>query len=180
MKKQKNKNPSQITELLPNQWALFKSFRLQAMRAEPVAFKTSYKEIRIMTDGQWEEELRRSAAGNDAKLFFIKYNNELAGMLGIRYDTTEKRKHIAYIFEVYLKKKFRGQGLGKNMFLFALDYIKQKKRRIKKIQLSVTESQQSALRLYYTAGFNVIGYAKEEKKIGKKYYDQFLMEKFIR
>ncbi len=169
-----------IGELTPSEWPLFKLFRLQAMRTEPVAFKTSYRENKLMSDKAWEQELKLSELGQEVKLLFIRYKKELIGMLGIRYDPTEKRRHVAYIFEVYLKKKYRGQGFGRHLLTFALEHIKRNKRQIKKVQLSVTESQDAALRLYYAVGFNVVGCAQQEKKIRNKYYDQYLMEKFIR
>ena len=47
------------------------------------------------------------------------------------------------------------------------------------MQLSVNPEMRAAVALYRGAGFEVGGKAKRELKVGRRYYDMLLMEKFL-
>jgi RimJ/RimL family protein N-acetyltransferase len=55
-----------------------------------------------------------------------------------------------------------------------------KHKEIEKVDLNVNTAQLSAVRLYEKLGFVVAGTLHGELKVDGKYYDEYVMEKFLR
>ena len=89
-----------------------------------------------------------------------------------------KTKHIANIFGVYIKKEYRGQGVGKKLIESALQMI-QDDENVSKIKLTVNAEQKAAIKLYTTYGFELVGRLRQELKVANKFYDEFIMERLL-
>lgn len=89
-----------------------------------------------------------------------------------------KTRHIANIYCVFVKEKFRGKGIGKKLINSTLNIIGQNKS-VSKIKLAVNSEQNTAVDLYKQFGFNVVGRLKKELRIDNKFYDELIMEKLI-
>jgi ribosomal protein S18 acetylase RimI-like enzyme len=79
---------------------------------------------------------------------------------------------------MYVSKAYRNQGVGMNLMDSAISRIKENNE-IRKIKLTVTADQQFAMMLYKQCGFENTGVFKNELHFGGKYYDEYLMEKYI-
>jgi ribosomal protein S18 acetylase RimI-like enzyme len=153
-----------------DRWKEHKKLRLEALKSDPIAFGSSYSKEKKLSEKEWKRRTKNA--------LFAIFDNELIGMTIIIFEKGQKIKHIANIYGVYVKKKFRGQGISKKIFDEAIKIIK-KKKYIKKIKLTVNSKQKPAINLYKKYGFKEVGVFRKELKINNKFYDSIVMEKHL-
>jgi RimJ/RimL family protein N-acetyltransferase len=86
--------------------------------------------------------------------------------------------HTGFL-SVYVKKEFRGFGIGKLLMNRLLKWGKQNKL-IKKMSLAVFSNNENAIRLYEQLDFKVEGVCPKDIKINGRYYDSIFMYKFMK
>ena len=160
-----------IGKLPKNKWEAFKGLRLEALNNDPAAFGSSFEEEKRLPEKVWRER-----TGN---ALFALSDGKPVGMLSYVFSPRAKTRHIVNIYGVYVMPKYRGLGIGEALLTKALSEIR-KDRRIIKVQLSVNAHLRPAVSLYKNAGFEEVGRARKELKIGAKFYDMLLLEKEIR
>ncbi len=77
-----------------------------------------------------------------------------------------------------MSPEFRGRGVGKRLLERVFELI-QVNKNIVKIQLMVNPKQVTAVRLYKSMGFTVVGQMQKEIKVGGEFYDELIMEKLL-
>lgn len=159
-----------VENLPPDRWKEFRELRLEALQNDPLAFGSSYEEEKNLIEDEWKRRIKNT--------LFALANDKLVGMIVYIIDNKIKTKHIATIFGVYVKKEYRGQGIGKKLIESALVII-QKNVTVSKIKLTVNPEQKAAVKLYETFGFETVGRLKKELKVDDKFYDEFVMERLL-
>ena len=162
-----------ITTLSKNEWKQFRDIRLEALKNDPLAFGSTYKEGLQKTDEEWQLPLTKETS----HLLFAKDGDEVIGMIASYQDEGEKCKHVAYVWGVYVRELYRGKGIAKK--LFEVLFEKLKALHVIKINLNVNTTQEHAKRLYESLGFETVGTAHKEMYINGGYYDEYLMEKIL-
>lgn len=104
----------------------------------------------------------------------IWMERKIAGMNGLFY---ENRDTVA-IWGMFIRKEFRGRGLGEKL-MNEIEKEIRKDKTVNKIQVSVTVSQIRALKLYKKLGFKEISRINGKIKFNGDSYDEILMEKQI-
>tara|TARA_B100000401_G_scaffold14041_1_gene8784 strand:+ start:843 stop:1379 length:537 start_codon:yes stop_codon:yes gene_type:complete len=86
-----------------------------------------------------------------------RLNGVIAGTLQLSYEAPniESRKNIAQIKRHFVAPWARGYGLAKSMIDFSEEIAKEEN--IKSIQMSVRETQDAAIKLFSSKGYNVWG-----------------------
>lgn len=159
----------QIIKLSKERWEEFRDLRLFALKNEKFSFLTTFNEESKKDSVDWQRKLNST--------FFAESSGKLIGMASYAFLDKERAKHICNIFAVYLLPEFRGQGIAQKLFDKIIDDCK--KNSIKKIELEVFANNISATKFYEKNGFEIIGKFQKKFLIDGKYYDEFLMEKFI-
>ncbi len=171
-------NNFKIIKLDPARWSEFRELRLESLREEPLAFGKTYEEEAVQNQDYWIYKLERSFLPNSPTVWFVVENNgELVGLGGIRFATSKKFKHIARFTGVYVKKQYRGLGVGK--MIIESRFEEARKRGVEKIKIIVNEQQKDALEIDKKIGFHIVGTLKKEFFIDGKYYDGYLLEKLL-
>ncbi len=160
----------EIKKLPISRWKDYKALRLEALKSEPAAFGSSYSEEKNLGVGEWKRRVNN--------VVFALIDNKPIGMVGYSFNKRAKTGHIADIFGVYLNKKYRGQGLGRELLRSALEIIS-KNKRIIKVELGVNTEQTAAIRLYEKNRFVVVGRFRKEMKLNGRFFDEFVMEKLL-
>ena len=160
-----------IAKLPQKRWGAFKNLRLEALKTDPAAFGSSFEEEAKFSDDVWRERLRNA--------LFALSDGELVGMLSYVFSARAKTRHVVNIYGVYVTPRRRGLGIGEMLIKQALSEIR-KNNHIVKVDLSVNAHLHPAVSLYEKAGFKRVGRARNELKVGERYYDMLLMEKEIR
>jgi ribosomal protein S18 acetylase RimI-like enzyme len=160
-----------VRRLPPRRWKEYKKLRLEALKAEPSAFGSSHEEEARFAEGVWRDRMMN--------VLFAVSGEKPVGLVSFVFGDRLKTRHVAHIYSVYVSPRYRGRGIGSMLIRRALVEIRRNKR-IVKAQLSVNPLLDPAVRLYEEAGFEAVGRARNELKIGRRYFDLLLMEKEIR
>ena len=167
-----------IIRLDPSRWQESKALRLEALQNDPSAFGGAYEDEVQFDDAVWQQRAQSSFEGHGNITLFGEMDGKLVGMIGFGWTDRIKMRHVASIYAVYLTPLVRGKCLASIMLSAVLDEIRQIPY-IGKISLSVTVGQDAALALYKKYGFEIVGTARKDIKIGDTYYDLYLMERFL-
>jgi GNAT superfamily N-acetyltransferase len=145
--------------------------RLRALETEPQAFAESAEEHRRV--GMEEYALRLRANGDNFVLG--AYDREaLVGMAGFYRESRVKRRHIGRVWGVFVVPECRGQGVAATL----LGELLRRARNLSglhSVLLTVVTSQDSALRLYRSAGFRSFGLQPRAMQVGGQYFDEEFM-----
>jgi ribosomal protein S18 acetylase RimI-like enzyme len=160
----------EFRKLPAERWKDLRGLRLEALQSDPLAFASSYEEEKLLKPEEWKKRV-------DNTLFALS-NDTPVGMIVYIFNDKIKTNHIANVYGVYVKKEYRGQGIGNRLVVGALRDIQQNPN-VTKIHLTVTAEQTAAIALYKKNGFIVVGKLEKELQIDGKFYDEFLMERFL-
>lgn len=94
-------------------------------------------------------------------------------------QTHSKSNHIGNIFGLYVKKAYRGKGIGGQLIDEALRKFKMHGQ-VRKTKLAVNTDLVSAVKLYERLGFHRVGILKEELQYDGRFYDELVMEKILK
>ena len=99
-------------------------------------------------------------------------NAALQGVIGLRVGTSEKTKHIATIWGMFVSRNMRGTGLAKGLLQMALT---EAATTVASVRLSVVTSNEPARRLYERAGFKAWAVDARALCINGVFADELLM-----
>jgi ribosomal protein S18 acetylase RimI-like enzyme len=164
----------EIVTLQRTEWQQYRDLRLRALKEEPQAYASTYRENADKPDSYWTERLDEASSGQTQWLVFAKQGDNLVGMVGaFMKDHTD----IVDIIAVYVAKEARGKGIAKKLMNAIMVKIKENKQ-VRKMRVGVNPEQVPALNLYKSLGFII---TKKEKMIlgdGKE-HDSYDMEKVV-
>ena len=146
-------------------WAL----RLEALEREPASFGEAVEEHRQFSIEANRERLRQSSDENFILGAFEE--GRLVGMMGFRRHTAIKRRHKGFLWGVYVRAGYRGQGIAKAL----LSGIIERARALPGLRvlcLSVTVGNEPARRLYRSLGFELWGVEPLALKVGDTCFDE--------
>lgn len=159
-----------IKKLNKNRWKDYRDLRLEALKKEPTAFGMSYNEEKNLSEEEWKKRIKN--------VLFALSKDELIGMIVYIRENKIKTKHTANIFGVYITRGYRGKGVGKKLINSVIARIR-KSKGVLKIKLTVNPKQKVALKLYQNCGFKIVGKMKKELYVGRKFYDELMMENIL-
>ena len=162
---------TRVARLPARRWREARMLRLEALKTDPAAFGSSYEEEVDRPEDEWVSRMKNT--------LFALSGEKPVGMISRVFNDRIKTAHVAAIYGFYVTPKSRGRGIGKLLFARALQDI-QGNRKIIKVQLSVNPKFRAALGIYRSFGFEAAGTAKNELRVGSRYYDMLNMEKEVR
>lgn len=164
----------EIYKLIESDWAEYKELRLEALKNNPEAFGASHEESLRLHDEEWKKEFEDPGSF----ILVASEGGQIFAMVAAYQEDNVKMQHMAYVWGVYVRKTYRGQGVGQKLMEALLEELAQNKE-IEKVDLNVNTAQLSAVRLYEKLGFEIAGTLHKELKVAGKYYDEYFMEKFL-
>lgn len=151
----------------------FREIRLEALKLHPESFLGDYEVEKQKSDTFFLRKMHRDKI---VGCFHTK-TGKLLGIVGYFVITPEgKRAHSAKIWGFYIRPDYRGRGFAKKMMEVLLDEIEQV---AEKALLKVNARNHGVVRLYKKLGFVKYGFEARSLKIDGKYYDDFLMVKYL-
>lgn len=128
-----------------------------------------------------KSEAKRIKRFKDApgKIYLVaEMRNEIAGFISFDNWDTRRTAHTG-LFSIFLKKKFRGTGIGRLLINSMLNWGKHNPVN-KKISLAVFSTNKNAIALYKKLGFRREGCCPRDMIINGKYVDSILMYKYTK
>ncbi len=153
------------------------NIRLEALECEPEAFGSSAEEHRALPLGEIAARLSADPSNNFVVGAFV--GEKLVGTAGFFRNKGLKERHKGRVWGVYVTREARGKGAGREMMRMLLGRARRIEG-IEQILLSVVTSQDAAVKLYRSLGFESFGCERRALKIGDRYLDEENMVLFVK
>lgn len=165
-----------LRALLSTDAAAFHALRLMALQESPSAFGSSFEEEKDRTLAQVQCHL----TGSEQRVFFGAWQDDatLVGIVGVGREQAVKERHIAHVRSMFVAPAARSQGVGGKL-LHAAMWQAAAWAGVEQLTLSVTASNEAAVRLYRSAGFVEVGRMPRALKLGDHYHDELMMLRIL-
>jgi len=124
----------------------------------------------------WDEAIREIKK-RKGLIITARANEKIVGMAYLVRGKFEKNKHVGFL-AISILKEFRKIGIGTAMMKYVMEWARQQKG-LEKVSLTVFSTNEAAINLYRTFGFQIEGMSKRQYKIEGKYIDESIMGKFL-
>jgi GNAT superfamily N-acetyltransferase len=128
----------------PEDWAVLRELRLNALSESPSAFGSTYESERMLTDAEWRERLTRQG-----RVSLIAFLGDLP--VGIAGGFVEDAGY-AHVVSMWVLPAARGRGVGDALVDEVLRWARQQG--VSEARLWVTRGNEVAERLYARHGFD--------------------------
>ena len=155
-----------LRRLLPEDAALYREIRLEALRTEPDAFSSTFEVEADRPLDQFAARLRGSYVVGAFR------GAELAGVAGFYTQPGPKHGHKGMLWGMYVRPPHRYAGIGR---LLAEAVIAHARGLVEVLQLFVVADNLPARRLYRGLGFVEYGIERHATKYQGRYHDDVLM-----
>lgn len=163
----------EIIALPADRWRDYRELRLAALRSDPVAFGSTYEQSVRYPEEFWRGRL---TSGSHIMLF-AERDGRLVGMAGAIVGI-EGEPAIAQIVGVFVAPEHRRQGVARCLLESLMGRLALHDE-IETVRLGVTETQEAAIALYRSLGFEVVGRLEGEIRHRDRLYDELVMERPI-
>jgi len=148
----------------------FWELRLRALTDNPEAFGSTYEETVARGKAQMLQRL-----GLAEESFSLgAFNDTLIGTARFHREEQVKERHRGSVYGVYVVPEKRGSGAGKAL-MRELIALAMRLEGLEQINLAVVTTNQAAIRLYLSIGFEIYGTAPRALKQDGRYWDEHLM-----
>jgi RimJ/RimL family protein N-acetyltransferase len=173
----RKKQTMHIQALTPVNAPAYRALMLDAYRLHPDAFTSSATERALLPLSWWESRLVQKPSAHEVVLGSF-FEGSLAGVVGVSFMSGEKTSHKSRLFGMVVAPDFRRHGLGLQLVQAALAYASDRPG-IKVMQLTVTEGNAAALRLYERCGFVQFGLEPYAVAVGDGYVSKVHMARLL-
>ena len=146
--------------------ALYRDIRLEALRANPEAFGSTFETENTQALSWFFDRLGTTTvlgAFSDMKL---------VAMAGFAIQQGQKRAHKGELWGMYVRPDARRAGTGRILMEAIIEIAHH---RVELVQLTVVRDNEQARRLYAGLGFREYGVEWHSLKHDGRYYDEILM-----
>ncbi|OIU72815.1 GNAT family N-acetyltransferase [Rossellomorea aquimaris] len=125
-------------------------------------------------DGEGFKKIIKADSDSPVNLFLVaETNGRIAGFSRCEGNNLKRTSHRVE-FGVGVLKEFWGHGIGKNLLQKSIHWADD--HHIRKITLSVLQTNENAIKLYKKLGFEVEGVLKDDKRLSDgNYYHTIVM-----
>jgi catechol 2,3-dioxygenase-like lactoylglutathione lyase family enzyme/RimJ/RimL family protein N-acetyltransferase len=145
-----------VRRLAPADAPTYRALMLDAYARHPEAFTSTVAEREPLPPAWWEARLPEGDAPGSLTVGAFDANGVLVGAAGLLFETRERWRHKATLFGMVVEPAVRGAGLGRSL-VDALLAAARARPGLRTVQLTVTQGNTAAQRLYEAAGFRVFG-----------------------
>jgi RimJ/RimL family protein N-acetyltransferase len=146
--------------------------RLYALETDPISFGESPEELRKTTVEEYASRLRAENGGNF--VFGAFEGGALIAMTGFYREVALKRRHKGWIWGVFVSPSARAKGLGSVLVANAIESAKALPG-LRCLLLTVSTTQQAAIKLYEKLGFRSYGTEPQALMVGERFIDEHHM-----
>ena len=155
-----------IKILTQDDWSIWKSLRLEALKNAPLSFGSSYEEEVLLSDADFQDRL------NKGYVLGAFVGNLLVSCVGFYALNSHKTKHRGVLWGMYTHTEHRGKGIATALLQ---TLIKHARAQVTQLHLTCVVSNVEACAFYQKQGFRIYGTEPKALKINGTFYDEYLM-----
>ncbi len=164
----------EIREFLPTEIEAYDKIRLYALRENPEAFLTTVKGFLARPKSERIARLQRNYDSPNQCMLGAFDGDEPVGMMGVIRAGREKIDHIAGVIAVFVAPEYRGQKIGGRLLDAVIAYARTMQG-VEQLRLGVVTTNEAAIQLYLSRGFEIYGTQINALKTADTYWDEQLM-----
>ncbi len=164
----------EIRAFLPTEIEAYTKIRLRALTENPEAFLTTAEDFQNRPKSTTIARLKRNYESPNECMLGAFDGDEPIGMMGVIRAGAEKIHHIAGVIAVFVAPEYRGQQIGGRLLDAAIAYARTMEG-LEQLRLGVVTTNQTAINLYRSRGFEIYGTEINALKAGDTYWDEHLM-----
>ncbi|HYD34606.1 MAG TPA: GNAT family N-acetyltransferase [Vitreimonas sp.] len=168
-----------LTRLLTAQdGAEYQRLRLQSLVAEPDSFLSDISSEEGKHESSFALELDYAYHPPYFGFFGSFQDEKLLAYCQVQRSFTDKQMHIAFLYNLYVDKGYRGQGYGRGLMNHVLELLNSHEH-IERIFLSCNSKNKYGLQFYKKMGFHRCGIRPRSIKWHGVYDDEIEMVKVL-
>ncbi|WP_426139671.1 GNAT family N-acetyltransferase [Pseudomonas sp. DWP3-1-2] len=144
-----------VLRLQPHHAIAYRQLMLNAYALHPEAFTSSASERADLPLDWWQARLSPDEQASEV-VFGALEQDQIVGVVGIGFNTRSKARHKTSLFGMYVAGPHQAHGVGRALLETALAYAATRPR-TRLVQLTVSENNAAAMRLYTRLGFERFG-----------------------
>ena len=144
-----------ISQLQADEWALLRELRLAALTESPDAFSPTAESTALLDEDDWRASAERFGTSPAAAMFIARPDQGLM-------SAVKDAGGIGHIGAMWVSPTARGQKLGSALLDEGMRFLEASG--CDQIELSVTETNLTARRLYESRGFVLTGESEPLRK----------------
>ncbi len=144
-----------VRRLVPADAAPYRELMVGAYRDEKDAFTSTAAEREALPLAWWQARIAVDA--DAAEMVFGAFAaGRLVGVAGLAFERRTRTRHKATLFGMFVEPQFRGRGIAAALVRAVLDQARATPG-VEVVGLTVTATNEAALRLYEQCGFRAFG-----------------------
>jgi ribosomal protein S18 acetylase RimI-like enzyme len=156
-----------VRRLLAPDAPAFREIRLEGLRDHPDAFGSSVREEQAQPLTWFQQALEQGFVLGDELP-----DGQLGGVAGLRFNITDKTRHKAWLWGMYVRPQARGTGLAARLISGIVEEARDK---VEEVVLTVGSHNAPAIARYRSMGFEECGVEQRALKVGDTYIDDLMM-----
>ncbi|MBP6976523.1 GNAT family N-acetyltransferase [Candidatus Dojkabacteria bacterium] len=149
----------EITRVNISNWEKLRDIRLEALKYEPEAFSSSFKEVELYPDQYWKDMI----LDKNNIILLALVDGITVGMVRAALKDEDVDENTAFIGSLYVRDNYRRMGIGKRLMEEIISIIWSESRLLN-VRLWVNDKQLEAIELYKSIGFIEVGEEIEGRK----------------
>ena len=145
-----------VRRLGPEDLSRYKALRDESLERHPESFTSDAQSERTRSPESYLGRLGLSEPLGGTFLFGAWMNGELVGSVACEREFKPKTRHRAKIVGMYVRESQARQGIGRQLLAACIAQAR-RAQGLELLTLTVTASNERALRMYERAGFKVYG-----------------------
>jgi len=157
----------QLRRLVPSDAPAYRALMLEAYTLAPEAYTSSVAEREGQPLSWWAARMADTPQAHE-RVVGAFVDGQLVGAAGLAFEQRERTRHKSTLFGMYVRPPARRAGVARELVREVLRQALQAPP-VVLVQLTVTASNQAAVRLYAGCGFVVFGTEPLAVKLGELY-----------
>lgn len=161
-----------VRRLTPEDAEAVREVRLEGLKNHPENFGADHDDEAAHPIEWWRVRIGHPAGAG----FGAWIDGQLAGIISIGQEQQKKHRHQGSIGGFYVRPQFRGRGVGDALMKAALE---EAAKRVEHVTLTVTASNEGAVRLYERNGFKTVGRLVASIRVDGVDHDELSMHRRV-
>jgi ribosomal protein S18 acetylase RimI-like enzyme len=152
----------------------YRELRLASLTSDPDSFLSTHSDEKGKASDFFRQKIIYATKLPIWGFWGYFENSRLVGYSQTADGYFYKKRHIAYLYEVYVIPEFRRKGIASNLVNYIIDKLKSLPE-IEKIELKVNSRNKNAIGFYEKIGFNKVAVVPSSvKEPDGSYQDEYI------
>lgn len=166
-----------VRRLTPDHAADYRAIMIEGYACAPGAFTATVAEREPQPMSFWEARVSADPSSPE-RVYGAFVDGTLAGVAGLEFLERPRTRHKAWLFGMYVRPGHRGSGIARALVEAVVDGARSRDGVIL-VQLTVSDGNAAAIRLYESCGFRAFGTEPMALRVGDRFVGKVHMWRLL-